>query len=246
EHPHHTHSPLPLPRPPGPTLFPYTTLFRSLARPPLLPEPLDPSGRVHHLLLTREERVADRTDLDVDALQRAPRLERIPTRALNRRDLVVGMDPLLHGRPPSRKKGSPQRAWNLCKITNSTASIKLPRAVGRAMARTGYPAPPSAPPATPPPPAAPRAAPPRSRPSRPSGRTASPRPSCTPWRPGSPARTAASPRTSGPAGPRTSRFPCSPPGPRRPAARWRAAPGGRDAATAPSSGRTTHRARTTR
>src|SRR5690606_33944787 len=87
-------------------------LLHLLAHSPLLPEPLDPSGRVHQLLLPCEERVAYRTDLDVNALHRAPRLERVAACTVNRRDLVVGMDPLLHGRPPHRKKGSPRRARN--------------------------------------------------------------------------------------------------------------------------------------
>src|SRR5262249_14312190 len=43
-------------------------------------EALDPSGRVHELLLPGEERMARRADLDVDALLRRPGLDDVAAR----------------------------------------------------------------------------------------------------------------------------------------------------------------------
>src|SRR5581483_8803888 len=59
-------------------------------------EPLDPSARVHELLLARVERMALRADLDVEIRLRRARLERVPARARHGREHVLGMDAGLH------------------------------------------------------------------------------------------------------------------------------------------------------
>src|SRR5690606_20413075 len=65
-----------------------------------LPESLHPAGGVHQLLLPREKRMTDGTDLDVNIRQRRAGLEGIPARAVHRRLLIRGMNVRLHSEPP--------------------------------------------------------------------------------------------------------------------------------------------------
>src|SRR3954463_6215630 len=62
----------------------------------LLAEPLHATSRVDELLLTGEERVAGRADIYRDPWQRAPRLERVPARAVDVADLIFRMNFRLH------------------------------------------------------------------------------------------------------------------------------------------------------
>src|SRR5438445_8800369 len=66
------------------------------AAPVLLLEALHPASRVHELLLARVEGVALRADLHLQIRLRRPGLKRIPARAPDVRQHVVGMDPGLH------------------------------------------------------------------------------------------------------------------------------------------------------
>src|ERR671931_2792023 len=65
-----------------------------LLEPPL--EALDAAAGVEELLLARVERVAVRADLDVQLRLRRSRLERVPARAGDRRQYVLGMDADFH------------------------------------------------------------------------------------------------------------------------------------------------------
>src|SRR6185295_2174710 len=60
-------------------------------------EPLDPTGRVHQLLLAGEERMARRADLDVDGRDRGARLDDMAAGADDRRLVVPRMNTFLHG-----------------------------------------------------------------------------------------------------------------------------------------------------
>src|SRR4051794_24783189 len=62
----------------------------SLLEPPL--EPLDAAAAVHQLLLPRVEGVALRADLDVQHRLRRASLKRVPARAVDGGENVLGMD----------------------------------------------------------------------------------------------------------------------------------------------------------
>src|SRR3954464_9871468 len=59
-------------------------------------EALDAAAGVHQLLLARVERVAVGADLDVQLGLGGARLERVPARARDRRELVLGVNVSLH------------------------------------------------------------------------------------------------------------------------------------------------------
>src|SRR5258706_2931696 len=77
-------------RPPRSTLFPYTTLFRSLRK------PLDAAFGIDQLLPAREERVAVRADFEVQFRLGRPRLPRVAARAARDDVVVLGMNAFLH------------------------------------------------------------------------------------------------------------------------------------------------------
>src|SRR6185503_13212964 len=56
---------------------------------PLLPEPLDPAGRVYQLLASSEVRVTNRANIQVDVLLRAAGLPLVAAGAMDRRCLVL-------------------------------------------------------------------------------------------------------------------------------------------------------------
>jgi hypothetical protein len=60
-------------------------------------EALDPAAGVNELLLAGVEGVSVRTDLGADLAHGASRLERVPARTVDVRDLVLGVDALFHG-----------------------------------------------------------------------------------------------------------------------------------------------------
>src|SRR4030088_1701007 len=66
------------------------------AAPVLLLEALHPASGVHELLLARVEGVALRADLDLQLRLRRLGLKRIPARAPDICQHIVGMDPRLH------------------------------------------------------------------------------------------------------------------------------------------------------
>ena len=57
-----------------------------------LTESLHPPGRIHKLLLAREERMARRTDIDIDLGHGAAGGERVPARTVGRTVLISGMN----------------------------------------------------------------------------------------------------------------------------------------------------------
>src|SRR5262245_34071956 len=69
----------------------------SVRLPVLLPEALNASSGVDELLLAREERVADVTDVGMDLRDRGARLECVTARALHGRGCIFGVDIGFHG-----------------------------------------------------------------------------------------------------------------------------------------------------
>src|SRR4029079_11399006 len=58
----------------------------------LLAEPLHSASRVHKLLLSREKRVANAANIDVDAGRGAACRKRVPAGAVNRTGLITRMN----------------------------------------------------------------------------------------------------------------------------------------------------------
>src|SRR5438552_5387128 len=85
------------PCPPAAGAWPLTSRSDAgRAAPVLLLEALHPASGVHELLLARVEGMALRADLDLQVCLRRPGLKRVPARAPDVRQYVVGMDPGLH------------------------------------------------------------------------------------------------------------------------------------------------------
>src|SRR5713101_4099915 len=85
------------PCPPAAGAWPLTSRSDAgRAAPVLLLEALHPASGVHELLLARVEGVALRADLDLQVRLRRLGLKRVPARAPDIRQHVVGMDPCLH------------------------------------------------------------------------------------------------------------------------------------------------------
>ena len=78
------------------SLFLSLRLFFLLAASPLLPEALNTTCSVDQLLTSREVRVANRADIEVNVLLRATCLELMTAGAVNSRRYVLGVNAFLH------------------------------------------------------------------------------------------------------------------------------------------------------
>src|SRR5262249_48134320 len=88
-------------------------------------EPLDATTRVDELLLARVERVALGADLDGHVALGGARLELVPTRALDDRELVLRVDISLHGTQPTTRSAACSAASTPSASTSSEVTTRI-------------------------------------------------------------------------------------------------------------------------